>query len=150
MTVRARWRSRGFVISPFIWSLLPYALGALAVAGAATVAYQYVDNRWATDAGIAEGRKRESAKLQPQIDQLRSQATALSAAVNACNAGVDEAKRAGRAAVDLGTQLLAEARKAGQAAQKAAARSDAIARGPAQPGRDCRDAWAEIESGRSQ
>ena len=50
--------------------LIPYIVGALAFVGAATFVYQYVDNNWATDAGIAEGRKREHADLQPKIDEL--------------------------------------------------------------------------------
>lgn len=50
-----------------LWlDLLPYFLGALALAGAVTWLYQLVDNHWATDAGIAEGKKR----MQPKIDAL--------------------------------------------------------------------------------
>lgn len=57
---------RGFAWLP----LIPYIVGGLAIVAAITYVYQLVDNHWATDAGIAEGRKLEKAALQPKIDEL--------------------------------------------------------------------------------
>lgn len=70
--------SAGFVIPPFIWTLLPYLLGALAVLGAVTWIYQALDNSWPTDAGIEEGRKRERMDLEPQLAACRVQEQAVS------------------------------------------------------------------------
>jgi len=62
------------------------------------------------------------------------------------SAAVRENAAAGQAAVAAGEALLVEARKLSQAARRTAEASDAIARGAAQPGKDCRDAWREIEA----
>lgn len=51
-------------------ALLPYIAGAVVLLGAATAVYQFIDNRWATDAGIAEGRKRQQVETKPRIDAL--------------------------------------------------------------------------------
>jgi len=38
-------------------TLLPYLIGAILIAGGVFAGYQYVDNNWQTDAGIAEGKR---------------------------------------------------------------------------------------------
>lgn len=38
-------------------ALIGYGIGALIILAALTGAYQYVDNHWVTDAGVAEGKR---------------------------------------------------------------------------------------------
>lgn len=76
-----------------------------------------------------------AAEVQVLADKIERQSTEVRATANA-----------GREAVAAGRELLKAAQRANAAAQKAADRSDVIARGPAQPGKDCLDAWREIEA----
>ena len=58
-----------------VWlTLLPYIIGAVVFIGAATAAYQYVDNNWATDAGIEKGRAEVQAKWdQAALEQRQAE-----------------------------------------------------------------------------
>ena len=54
---------------------LPHILGVVAVIGAGVFAYQFIDNRWATDAGITEGSRRvqllwDEAKTQQREEEI--------------------------------------------------------------------------------
>lgn len=114
-------RQRGFAIAGLL-PLLPYLLGAVAVIGAATMAYQFVDNRWATDAGIAEGRKRASAELKPQLDACQNALATQERAVQAL-------KAEGEARVAKATKGLQEAKKQAAGAESEAARLRKLAAG---------------------
>jgi hypothetical protein len=64
-------QQRGFVIGPLAWM----AIKGAAIAIAVFAAYQFVDNRWATDAGIKEGIKRqkvETVRVQEEYDTFKT------------------------------------------------------------------------------
>jgi len=66
---------RGFVFTP----LMMLGIKAAGIALAVFLAYQAIDNNWATDAGIAEGVKRqkvETAKVQKAYDTFVSRTEA--------------------------------------------------------------------------
>ena len=110
-------------------SLLPYLLGALAVVGAATAAYQFVDNRWATDAGIEEGRKREKADLQPKITACQASLKASEDAVAAQNRAVEALAAESKARQQKAARALQDASRAAVGAIKEADRLRVLAKG---------------------
>lgn len=72
MTLRAnvRRRARGFA-----WiTLLMYAGAAAAIAGTIFAAYQWVDNSWETDAGIARGKRETDATYKARDAEALSRA----------------------------------------------------------------------------
>lgn len=107
---------RGFVMSPLLWQLVYYAIGALAVVGAITYVYQLVDNSWATDAGIAEGRKLAEAELGPPL-------AACNASLKAQNEAVAAMAAAGKARQ---ARAMAEAARASEAAQSARSEAERL------------------------
>lgn len=77
-----------------------------------------------------------------------AQVQVSSAALNACNAGADEARKVGAAAVTAMGRLVAEARKANEPARALAGRLDELAKQPREPGQGCDWAWQQIERDR--
>lgn len=80
-------KQRGGIVG----DLLPWIIGAALLFGAATAIYQYIDNNWATDAGVAKGRKEvqaqwDEAKLQQKEEEIERGRNA------AHNLGEDRAK----------------------------------------------------------
>ena len=106
---------RGFVMSPLLWQLVYYAIGALAVVGAMTYVYQLVDNSWATDAGIAEGRKQAEDELKPALAACNASLLAQNQAVAALGA-------AGKARQARAMAGVKEAEKRAKTAQNEAQR----------------------------
>lgn len=98
----------------------------------------------------AERLRTELARTIGERDRALDQVKHLNAGIEACNAGVAEAKKAAAGAVDTSRKLLAEARRltAGSRGQvqriedllrqKPPTRADGTAAG-------CDDAWTEIE-----
>ena len=101
-----------------ILQFLPWIVGGLAVTAATVGAYQFVDNRWATDAGIAEGRKREKADLQPQLDAGIACQTSLAAQ----NEAVAKLGAESKARQERGARALQEAQKGARQATTEAQR----------------------------
>lgn len=79
---------------------------------------------------------------------LTGQVAVLADKLDTQSKAIQDNAATGQAALAVGRQLLAEARKKNPA--PGAAKSDAAASGPAQPGKGCPDAWTEIESGRAR
>lgn len=88
------------------------------------------------------------ANLETRLVAAVDQGKILAAAVDACSAGVDEARRAGQGARDLGEQLLAEAQRIGAPAKRQAERIEALLTKTPPPGAKCADAWGQIEQDR--
>lgn len=56
-----------------VWiTLLPYIIGTVAFVGLAIWAYQYVDNNWATDAGVKKGKAEIQVKWDAAIAAQRA------------------------------------------------------------------------------
>ena len=104
----------------FAWliSAAPYLIGAALVYGA----YQWVDNHWVTDAGIAEGRKRAENELKPPLAACNASLKAQGEAIAHQNAAVRALEAAGHAKQAAARQGVERARSVAQAAQNEAAR----------------------------
>lgn len=87
----------------------------------------------------------EAREAKAVVAVYAAQVQVSSAALNQCNAGADEARRVGNAAIAAMGGLVADARKAGEGARALAGRLDELAREPRQPGQDCHWAWQQIE-----
>lgn len=90
----------------------------------------------------------EAYQATAERDVLRAQSEILAAAVKACSDGVDQAKRAGDAAVAAGGALLEAARRIKAPVQKTVERIETIIEKPAPAGAGCDRAWDAIEAER--
>ncbi len=88
----------------------------------------------------------EAYQARAERDRERVQVTVLASAVNACNAGVDQAKRVGDAAVATGAELLEAARKLKAPQKHTIERIETVIERPRAPGEGCDWAWSEIEA----
>lgn len=111
------------------------ALVALAALGAAFVLGWQV-NGWRL-AGKVE-------RLQADLDAQQRQVEVVANGLAACNAGVDQVKRQGDAAIAQGKAMLAEARRLAAGGREQAARVEALLEKPTPAGAGCEQAWAEI------
>ena len=116
---------RGFAWLP----LIPYLVGGLALIGAVTYVYQLVDNSWATDAGIAEGRKLEQADQLPKTNKLKSDLSdakqtveSLMKLIERQNGAVRALEAAGKARQARAMAGVKEAEKRAKTAQNEAQR----------------------------
>ena len=109
---------RGIAWIPMLLSAVPYLVGGILLYGA----YQWVDNNWVTDAGIAEGRKRAEDELQPLLTACEGRVKALGSQIETQNAAVAALEAAGKAKVARATQGMQVARSVAQTAQAEAAR----------------------------
>lgn len=110
----------------------------IAVVVALVAAYQFIDNNWATDAGIAEGKSRAMEKVQPQLDACRLQELAVSDLVKE-----GEERRA------KAQKGLQDARKSTERAASEAGRLRQLASRPNVPASNCPagEAVSEIRAG---
>lgn len=99
------------------WWVLPVAKG-IGILAAVFFAYQAIDNNWATDAGIAEGRKLAMAEVEPQLAACRLQELAVSDLVK------EGEERKARA-----KEGIRKAQEASRSAQAEAARLRGLAQG---------------------
>lgn len=113
---------------------------AIAVAGATGFAAGWKVNGWRLGVAVA--------KLETRVVAAVDQGKILAAAVEACSAGVEEARVAGQGARALGAQLLDEARRIGAPARAQADRIEALLKKAPPPGAKCGEAWAEIQQDR--
>ncbi len=87
----------------------------------------------------------EAYQARGERDVAIAQARVLSGSLQACNAGVDQAKAAGdRALADM-AELLAKARKVAGKRVRVIERIEKIIHEPAKPGEDCNWAWERLE-----
>ena len=86
-------------------------------------------------------------QVRAERDLARAQISALNVAVQACSASVDQAKRAGDAAVAGTAALVAAARRLKVPARHTVERIEKIIQQPAPPGAGCSEAWDVIERG---
>lgn len=129
-----------------MFGLSPLAIRAIAIALVLAAAYAagfgtgWQVNGWRLGAKVA--------KLETRVVAAVDQGKILAAAVEACNAGVEEARVAGQGARALGAQLLDEARRIGAPARAQADRIEALLKKAPPPGADCGEAWAQIQQDR--
>lgn len=124
---------RGFAWLP----LIPYLVGGLAIIGALTYVYQLVDNSWATDAGIADGRKQAEDELKPAL-------AACNASLKAQNEAVAALGAAGRAKQ---AKAKAEVERASKDAQKAQNEAQRLREAILAPVGGCEAAVAQVRKG---
>lgn len=122
-------------LSPIVARLVLVA--AIAAAGAAL---GWTLNGWRLGEEVAQ--------LQTAVTALKAQGDVLAGAVRACNAGVDQAAKAGAAALAQGRDLLAEARRLSAGGRRQAERIEQLLAQPTPAGADCGDAWHAIERDR--
>ena len=128
----------------FGWlSLIPYLVGAVLVYGA----YEWVDNNWVTDAGIAEGRKRAEDELKPPLAACNASLQAQGEQIATQNAAVKVLQAAGEAKVARATQGMQAARSVAQKAQTEAQRLREAALAPIGQGCAAAEAVKTIRSG---
>lgn len=135
----------------FGWlAVIPYLVGGLAVVGAITYVYQLVDNSWATDAGIAEGRKRAEAELQPPLDACNASLKAQGELIATQNSAVKAHKALQDAKIAKATQGMQAARSVAQAAQTEAARLREAILAPVGEGCPAAEAVRKVREGLAQ
>ena len=84
-------------------------------------------------------------KAEGERDLALAQVQVVSNAARACSAGVDQAKRAGDAAVKAAGELVAAAKRLTLPARVERTTIEHWLEKPTPSGKDCRDAWGEIE-----
>lgn len=124
---------RGFIQLPMM------AWGAIA-AGAAMAALLTWGLYW-------RGEYREAKAVGVALE---AQGQILAAGLTSCNAGADQAKRVGDAAIAATSELLEKGRKLAAPRQKTVERIETIIERPAKPGEGCDWAWDQIESDRQK
>lgn len=132
----------------FAWliSAAPYLIGAALVYGA----YQWVDNHWVTDAGIAEGRKRAEDELKPPLAACNASLKAQGERIAEQNSAVKTHKAVQDAKVARATQGMQAARSVAQAAQTEAERLREAALAPVGEGCPAAEAVRKIREGLSK
>lgn len=137
-------RQRGFALV----ALLPYALGALAVAGLLYAAYRWVDGNWETTAGIAEGKRLMADQLQPQLDACDRSLGQANVRIATQSAAIQQQAQAQAEAAKAAQRLAEAARQANAGARAQSDRLNELIRKGVGPG-DCPAgrALAEIRKG---
>lgn len=92
----------------------------------------------------------EAYSARAERDVAVAQAEVLAGGLKACNAGVDEAKRVGAAAVAAAGELVAAARRLKQPARETVQRIETIIEKGTPAGAGCEDAWRVIEADRQK
>lgn len=129
-----------------MFGLSPLAIRAIAVALVLAATYAagfgtgWKVNGWRLGVAVA--------KLETRVVAAVDQGKILAAAVEACSAGVEEARAAGQGARALGARLLEEARRIGAPAKAQADRIEALLKQAPPLGAKCGEAWAEIQQDR--
>lgn len=113
------------------------AVAAVAVAFLAVAAWGFY---WRGEALGARGER----------DVAIAQANVLAEGLKTCNAGVDQAKRAGDAAVAAAGELAAAARRLKVPVKETVQRIETVIEKGTPPGAGCEDAWRVIEADRQK
>lgn len=92
----------------------------------------------------------EAFEARRDRDVFKMQASVLSDGLTRCNAGADEAKRAGDRAVGLVRGLLEDIRKQNGPLLGQASRIEELLKNPTPNGAGCDAAWDEIEKNRTR
>lgn len=87
----------------------------------------------------------EAKEAKAELGIAIAQGTVLADKLGTCNAGVDQARRVGEAAIAAMTALVADAKKANAGRKITAETLDEIARQARKAGEGCDWAWDQIE-----